>query len=343
MSSQLLAQTSGGEMWKFVSVCSLLASAALTGPAAAGEFGFGGFQQGPGLSLDFSAEVPPQGLYTFDEPFTVQSHIIGPGAPHIDGNSTPLKVSGIGIGLLYVPGWTLFGAEYSLLTFQPFFGQSFGAPINESPFGVHNTLIEPIGLTWRIGDSGFYAKVELGTYVPDGTIRGTAGLSNIGTPWFTFEPEFIISYLKYGWAATARSFAEINSKNYHTGYTSGTVFHEELSATRDFGRWRFGPVAYYAGQVSNDQSSAFYQFAVGAKRTNDVGVGGLIGYKIGPLNIEAYALYDVLSNASGGTASLTGDSAIGARGVNVFLRASYPLFVGEAAAAPVAPKVTARY
>ena len=319
----------------------LVATVLAATSAEAAEPGFSGFQQGPGLSLDFPAAVPPHGLYTFDEPFTYQAHLIGPGAPHVDGNSTPLKVSGLGVGLLYVPGWTILGAQFSSLVFQPFFGSSLGAPINGSPFGVHNTLLEPIGLTWRAGDSGLFFKLELGSYIPDGTIRGTTGLNNIGTPWFTFEPEFVVSYIKGGWEITTRVFGEINSKNYDTGYTSGNVLHAEFSATRDFGRWRFGPVAYYAGQVTSDQSSGFYNFALGAKRSNDVGVGGLIGYRLGAVNLEAWAVDEVLSNASGGTGSTRGDTAIGARGVNVFFRASYPLLIGDEPA--VTKPVTARY
>jgi hypothetical protein len=60
-------------------------------------------------------------------------------------------------------------------------------------------------------------------YVPDGSIQGPAGLSNVGNPWWTFQPEFIVSYLKDGWNLTANAFADFNTKNSITGDRSGDI------------------------------------------------------------------------------------------------------------------------
>ena len=35
-------------------------------------------------------------------------------------------------------------------------------------------------------------------------------------------------------------------------YTTGDIFHADFTATKTFGKWTLGPVAYYVGQVSND-------------------------------------------------------------------------------------------
>src|SRR5260221_3321312 len=78
-------------------------------------------------------------------------------------------------------------------------------------------------------------------------------------------PEFVVSYLKDGWNLTANVYDEINTKSTVTQYRSGDILHAEFTATRTIDKWTFGPVAYYAGQVSDDKSSAFYG---GGRKTN---------------------------------------------------------------------------
>ena len=41
-----------------------------------------------------------------------------------------------------------------------------------------------------------------------------------------------------------------------SNYTSGNILHADFTATKTIGKWTFGPVAYYYGQVSNDSCSA---------------------------------------------------------------------------------------
>lgn len=84
-----------------------------------------------------------------------------------------------------------------------------GNPVNISPFGMHNTFIVPVELSWRLGDSGFLVKTGLGIYAPDGTISGANGLGNVGNPWWTFQPNLVVSYPKDGWNLTANFFQEM--------------------------------------------------------------------------------------------------------------------------------------
>ncbi|GLR98720.1 hypothetical protein ABIF38_000090 [Bradyrhizobium japonicum] len=45
-------------------------------------------------------------------------------------------------------------------------------------------------------------------YIPTGTLQGPAGLSNVGDPWWTFQPNLAFSYLKDGWNLTVNVFDE---------------------------------------------------------------------------------------------------------------------------------------
>ena len=77
--------------------------------ANAFEFASPGFAQKPGITLGGgTAGAPPPGLYSFNQVFTYQSNLVGPGAPNVGGAATPVHTATEASGLLWVPGWTLF-------------------------------------------------------------------------------------------------------------------------------------------------------------------------------------------------------------------------------------------
>lgn len=254
----------------------------------------------------------------------------GPGAPtNGNGGATGVKASVVAQGLLYVPGWTLFGGTYDFAAAVPFVTASAGAPINSNPSGVHNAFFAN-EVSWRLGDSGFFVKAGLGVYAPTGTLQGASGLDNIGNPWWTIQPNLVVSYLKDGWNFTANVFEEINTANSRTGYRSGDVLHAEFTATKTFGKWTLGPVAYYVGQVTNDRSSSFYGGAINVDRFNIWAVGGMVGYDFGPVTLNVWGTQEVAATASGGTAGTAGDSAAITRGFSVFAQLSYRIWAPDA-------------
>lgn len=312
--------------------------------ASAYEFGYAGWAQKPGITLGGgTAGAPPPGLYSFNQVFTYQSNIVGPGAPNVGGVATPVHAAVEASGLLWVPGWTFLGATYDAVVVQPWIMADVGSPINVQQAGMHNTYIVPAELSWKLGDSGFFVKTGLGMYVPDGSISGPAGLSNVGNPWWTFQPELVVSYLKDGWNLTANLFEEINTKNTVTGYTSGDIFHAEFTATKTIGNWTFGPVGYYAGQVTKDKSSAFYGGAINVNKYDIWAAGGLVAYNFGPAALTVWATHEFSSNASGGTAGPPGiDTASITKGYSVFANLSFRLWAPDAppAAPPRRPLIT---
>ena len=183
-----------------IAAAALVAVSAGATSANAFEFGSSGFAQAPGITLGGgTAGAPPPGLYSFNQVFTYQSNLVGPGAPNVGGAATPVHTATEASGLLWVPGWTLFGATYDAVIVQPWIMVDVGSPINVQQAGMHNTFIVPAELSWRLGDSGFFVKTGLGIHVPNGSISGPAGLNSVGNPWWTFQPELVVSYLKDGW------------------------------------------------------------------------------------------------------------------------------------------------
>jgi len=300
------------------------------GQASAYEPGGPSWAQKPGATLGAAAEAPPPGLYMIDQAFTYQSTLVGiPGTPAVHAN--------VGVtGFLFAPGWTFLGGTYTAVAVQPFVDLGVGnlgtgAAGSGVVAGIHNTFISPIQLTWKLGDFGVTA--DLGIYVPDGSISGATGIGNVGSPFWTFQPELRVGYYKDGWAFTANSYIEINTKNTISGYTTGDIFHEELTFTKTFGKWTVGPVAYYVAQVTNDSNPLGAYGGLLGNKFNIWAVGGLLAYNFGPASLSVWVADEVSANTSGGTLATPNIT----KGWTAFATLSYQVW---SPAAPAAPKLS---
>jgi hypothetical protein len=308
-------------------------------PAYANE-GFGA-QSKPGVLIGASAGVPPPGIYMFDQVFTYQANVAGPG----NGGNTHigLHASVNTEGFVFVPGWTFLGAKYDAVIAQPFEDVSVGLPINAQFSGMFNTYIAPVELSWKLGTSGFVFKTGLGIYVPDGTETGVLKNGNVGAPYWTFQPEAILSYLKDGWNITAAVYDEINTQNTVTHYTSGDILHADFTVTKTIGKWTVGPVAYYYGQVTNDSCPTSCVAVYGANQTlansskfNVWAVGGIVGYDFGPASFSVWATQEVSAKASNAAAVAAAgvDPSTVNQGTTVFATLSYRLWAPDAPTQP---------
>jgi len=326
-------------------------------PADAFEGGYAGQAFKAGGLIGASAGVPPPGIYMFNQIFTYQANLAGPGVNTALGGNKKVGVQAANDdqGFLFVPGWTFLGATYDAVFVQPFLqtsvGNSLAAPAKQFS-GVHNSYIAPVELSWILGRSGFVVKTGLGIWTPDGTIQGPTGLSNQGVPFWTFVPEVIVSYLKDGWNLSAALYEEINTQNSRSHYTSGNIFHADFTATKTFGKWTIGPVAYYYGQVTNDTCNAnclpFTAVIPGigptgtllnAQRFNVWAVGGLVSYNFGPATLSVWGTQEVSANASNrSAAALIGeDFSLIPKGSTVFATLSYRLLGFDEPAPAKAP------
>jgi hypothetical protein len=312
-----------------------------------------GAQSKAGVLIGASAGVPPPGIYMINQVFTYQANVVGPGTTIAPSGNGHIGAHGdVDVqAFLFVPGWTFIGAQVDFVIAQPFVDSSAGAPVNGQFSGMHNTAF--VGeLAWQdIGHTGFAFKTGLTIITPDGTITGLNGLGNAGSPYWTFQPEAIFSYLKGGWNLTAAIYDEINTANSITDYTSGQILHADFTATKTIGKWTIGPVAYYYGQITNDKCSSatclgFYSAAnsplglVGtmgnASKFNVWAVGGLVAYDFGPAALSVWATQEVsakVSNAATLAAAGVDPSTV-AQGTTVFATLSYRIWGPEEAPKP---------
>jgi hypothetical protein len=330
----------------------LLAAAGLAAfafsPANAYEGGYPGWQTKPGAFIGSSAGVPPPGIYMFNQVFTYQTNLTGPGTTTLGlGSHNGVQAAVDAQGFLFVPGWTFLGATYDAVIVQPFVMFGIGNPLGSFPGianeagGMHNTYFVPVELSWKLGTSGFAVKTGLGIGAPDGTQTGPTGLGNVGNPWWTFQPELILSYLKDGWNLSVAMYDEINTKNSIDNYTTGDIFHADFTVTKTIGKWTVGPVAYYVGQVTNDKCpvgicTAFNPTgtAGNAQRFNLWAVGGLVEYNFGPASFSVWATQEVYANAKNAAVPVAADASLITQGMTVFATLSYRLWAPDEPAKP---------
>ena len=312
-------------------VTSIVSSLALMigsyGAASAFEAGFAGLQSGTGTFFNTPTTTPPPGLYGAITANYSRLVLSGPGSPQINGNPTHINVGSPVESLTYVPGNTIFGGAYSATIIQQETLSGAASPIGTATAGVHDTVIFPFILGYKVGDTGFFTKFVVGSTIPDGTFVGPTKLNNAGVPFVTFIPRFALAYISGGWTFNNNLVAEVNTRNPITGYLSGTTLRDEATLTRTFGRLTIGPGIFYAGQVTNDTSSKYYNFAVNTNRFTLAGVGGIVGYDFGPAALAVYGSQDLLATASGGTPKTVGgrDSAAQAGGFSVYATIAFKI------------------
>jgi len=281
-----------------------------------------------GAFIGASAGAPPPGIYMFNQVFTYQAFDRGPGIPA--GTERELNDWVDVQGFVWVPGWTFLGATYDAVLVIPWevvsvtntpsgLGSKFG--------GSDDIYIVPVELSWKFGDSGFALKTGIGIFVPSGTMQGPHGTSNVGRPWWTFQPELILSYLKDGWNISAFIYDEIPTHNYVDGFENGNVFHVDWNILKTIGKWTFGPVGYFVAQVSNDRPNGSGVAAQGLWQR--VAVGGLIGYDFGPVSLSVWSTDEVYQHASGGVTEGIPDLAASWKGFTLFMNLSYRLWAPE--------------
>ena len=87
-----------------------------------------------------------------------------------------------------------------------------------------------------------------------------------------------LSYLNDGWNFTA-TFAYGTGRNGTTpGSFAPSWLNYDLTATKTFGKWEIGPIAFGSADLSSPYA--------GYSRQSQFAMGGLLGYNFGPVNLQ---------------------------------------------------------
>lgn len=276
----------------------IVAAACWSSNAYATEGGVVPYLAGVTLGIP-TAAAPPPGLYGSDtgyyKPQTVYNG---------NGKALPITVSlyDQSLGLFWVPGNHILGATYVADIVQPITYDSvtaFGSTHRQ--FGLFNTIVSPINLSWMINHHLFVAT-GLNFYLKDGTYSRTAPVNN-GFNYWTIEPTAAISYLnRSGLDLTVHAAYDINTTNHASAsspngvYHSGQVLSLDLTATQEFGKFTLGAVGYIVDQTTNDTADGAVvpasPFNGRGNRAEQIAFGPLIGYNLGGPSVTFYMTHD---------------------------------------------------
>ncbi len=177
--------------------------------------------------------------------------------------------------------WTVLGARVQFFFSQPVVASSVrGAPYQS---GVGQQLLAG-QLAWDLGND-FGVSYFFGGYLPIGTRFLTQEAS--------FTHRFAASYTGNGFNLTANMlYGTFINERSPSGVLYPDYVNLDLTATKKFGKFEFGPVAFASTDLPTN--------VIGYRRQSQVAVGGLVGYNFGPVNLQAYVTRDVFERDYGG-------------------------------------------
>jgi len=173
-----------------------------------------------------------------------------------------------------------------------------GVKGSASTAGLYNPAFL-IGEAWDLGN-GFGFSNFVGGYAPM-----NSPITRGQNEW-VFNERAALSYTANGYDLTAHITYGVtgSSQGADQGETqSPDYINYDITATKTFGKWEIGPVAFGTNDLSQGSSSHLFE------------LGGLVGYGFGPVSIQAYATHSVSASSDYGD----GDS-------RVFVRLVVPLW-----------------
>ena len=268
---------------------------------------FTNYLRGASQGLALGA-LPPPGVYGG---FAIDVTGLGP-SPGKGNQATGFSSAptpGFGQSLLFVPGWTFFGATYAAQLVQ---GEYFGlgnTPVNP-PFAASaingpelaNTTFNPITLSWDLTHGSFTA-VGINIIAPIGSQwHSTLTDINLNPDYWTFAPAWALSYIDASWFLSANFRYDINTASRGVtmgapvlpgsaanGFVSGNELFGDFTGLYRIGKWQFGPVGYFEAQTTADKPGGGVPCTPAiCGYQSQIALGALVGYDFGPVALQAW-------------------------------------------------------
>jgi hypothetical protein len=277
----------------------LLSGSMAIGQAPAHELGdFGHYIPGLTMGVPLGA-VPPDGLYFYN------TTIYYPGFAGTGQNSAVTAKALLEVPVIYwATGWPFLGAKVLMAASKaPYELTIYPSAAAGPPFAgatvypvMENTWVNPLTLSWNL-KKDWYASAGFAFFIPDGS-----RYDNSSNPdYWSYELHGAVSYLGDGWDLTAHWVYEFNTPSaghtgvfartpfaaFGVGYRSGDQMFLDLTATKMFGKWELGPVAFFKLQTTSDRPGGGVSCAAMPALTGsllkcgqaaEADLGGLIGY-----------------------------------------------------------------
>lgn len=253
----------------------------------------------PGITLGQANAVPlSPGLRLGSRTSYVDANVLGN-----DFKPTGLRYQTAAeiVLVTWVPEWQVLGAGYKVFAVVPTASSTLTreapvAPASRGTFtqvGFGNPKLQLIDLSWSLGE-GFYASSGFGVYFPVGQWSATSPV-NLGTPFWTFEPNAAISYFKGGWTASLQGVYDTNTTNPVNNYYSGDQIVLNATLMKMFGGVNVGPVGYWLKQVTGDANfgGRTVYGGVASPAGEQLAIGATASTQFGNLSVQLMFTQDV--------------------------------------------------
>ncbi|MGF6312622.1 hypothetical protein ABIB82_006515 [Bradyrhizobium sp. i1.8.4] len=250
-------------------------------PALAGSWVIPGATTGnPGGAL------PPPGIYFANTVY------YGSGAGTADAT---ISSGGESPFFTWVPGWNVLGASYGATIGFPLMTVGIETPGHRADLhlkGAFNPYINPITLSWNLGN-GFYLALGESAYLPVNTevVNPPSG----GRSGAAFETMVNISYLANGWIISANNFLGVTTQG-AGGYKTANYFNSDWTLVHTFGDWKLGAIGFGSWDLQTVPLVPGSSFRTSPAA--QVGVGGLLGYNFGTMEIVLRATHQLISKGT---------------------------------------------
>jgi hypothetical protein len=253
-------------------------------PAAAGSF----TQPGGTMGAPAGANPPP-GLYFVNAANYGSGDLAG--AAIKTGEDVGVEVP----IFIFVPGWNFLGASYAASVAFPFVDVGIRAPVGVYLGSIFNPYVNPITLSWNLGN-GVFASIGEGIYIPmDQEVNGSNTPTG-ATSAAAFETRVALSYLGNDWVASANGILGIATKD-SLGTRAPDYVNVDLTLAHHFGKWELGVVGYGAFDINGGAGTVGFNNSAAGKG-EQLGVGGLLGYNFGPVDLTIEATHQFVTEGA---------------------------------------------
>jgi hypothetical protein len=189
--------------------------------------------------------------------------------------------------IIWSTPWHILGGRLQFLAFTPALEVGIDHTLYRSGFYNPGALAM---LAWDLG-GGWGFSYAVGAYFENDTDVSWSDTS--------INQRFALSYTGGGWNLTANLIWGIHTDSFDAdpqfgacpvtlapGFNCNPDFlNLDLTATKKFGKWELGPVAFGSWDISDPID--------GYQQQRQFAVGGLIGYDFGPAYLQVYGTTDV--------------------------------------------------
>lgn len=255
-----------------------------------------------------NAALPPPGVYfTLDGDYAwgimrnntgAVSHIPGDNNPNVQADN----YEGVGV-LLWSTPWQLFGANYGAALAQPvkIAHTTITDPLAAADWranGFVGAVVTPLILSWNL-KNGWFIGAGFAIDTPYGTRSDVwnptfgkymLGQSNIANNYWTFEPNFAVSYLNDGWMLSVNNIVDFNTTNEITDYHTGEIYYLDATMAKRFGKWNVGLIANYTQQLENDTQ---FGASLANTKVQHVMAGPMVSYDFDRFTVTARYLANI--------------------------------------------------